>query len=35
MVGQAKASREAGCEAYVLKPISVASFLNTVEKLLG
>jgi len=34
MVGQEKASSEAGCEAYVLKPISVVSFLKTVERLL-
>ena len=34
MLGQEKASSEAGCEAHVLKPISVVSFLKTVERLL-
>ena len=29
-----EAARDAGCQAYMLKPISVASFLKAVEKLM-
>ena len=32
--GSEEAALQAGCEAYLDKPISVASFLMTVEKLL-
>ena len=32
MKGDEKRIREGGCEAYISKPISVASFLSTVRK---
>jgi len=34
MKGDEKKIREGGCEAYIAKPISVASFLRTVERFL-
>ncbi len=33
MVGDEEKFREGGCEAYITKPISVANFLQTVERL--
>jgi two-component system, cell cycle response regulator DivK len=35
MKGDEEKIREGGCEAYISKPISVASFLETVEKYLN
>jgi len=35
MKGDEEKIREGGCEAYLAKPISVANFLETVEKFLG
>lgn len=35
MKGDEEKIREGGCEAYVAKPISVTSFLATIEKFLG
>jgi two-component system cell cycle response regulator DivK len=35
MKGDEEKIRDGGCEAYIAKPISVASFLQTVERLLG
>lgn len=35
MKGDEEKIREGGCEAYIAKPISVASFLETVEKFLN
>ncbi len=35
MKGDEEKIREGGCEAYIAKPISVASFLQTVEKFLN
>ena len=35
MKGDEKKIREGGCEAYIAKPISVSSFLATVEKFLN
>jgi two-component system cell cycle response regulator DivK len=35
MKGDENRIREGGCEAYIAKPISVASFLETIARLLG
>ena len=35
MKGDEEKIREGGCEAYISKPISVASFLDTVRKFIG
>ncbi len=35
MKGDEEKIREGGCEGYIAKPISVPSFLETVEKFLG
>ena len=35
MKGDEEKIREGGCEAYVAKPISVKSFLSTIEKFIG
>jgi two-component system cell cycle response regulator DivK len=35
MKGDEEKIREGGCEAYIAKPISVTSFLKTVEQFLG
>jgi two-component system cell cycle response regulator DivK len=35
MKGDEEKIREGGCEAYIAKPISVASFLQTVERFLS
>jgi two-component system cell cycle response regulator DivK len=35
MKGDEEKIREGGCEAYLAKPISVANFLETVEKFIG
>ena len=35
MKGDEEKIRNGGCEAYIAKPISVASFLQTIEKVLG
>ncbi|MBV9862071.1 MAG: response regulator [Alphaproteobacteria bacterium] len=35
MKGDEEKIREGGCEAYIAKPISVASFLRTVERFLA
>jgi len=35
MKGDEEKIREGGCEAYISKPISVASFLQTVERFLS
>jgi two-component system cell cycle response regulator DivK len=35
MKGDEEIIRDGGCEAYISKPISVASFLETVRKFLG
>jgi two-component system cell cycle response regulator DivK len=35
MKGDEEKIREGGCEAYISKPISVASFLRTVERFLS
>jgi len=35
MKGDEEKIREGGCEAYIAKPISVVSFLKTVEQFLG
>ena len=35
MKGDEEKIREGGCEAYLAKPISVAHFLETVEKFIG
>ncbi len=35
MKGDEEKIREGGCEAYLAKPVSVANFLETVEKFLG
>ena len=35
MKGDEEKILEGGCQAYIAKPISVASFLSTVEKFLG
>ena len=35
MKGDEQKIREGGCEAYISKPISVASFLDTVRKFIG
>ena len=35
MKGDAERMRDGGCEAYIAKPISVTSFLQTVERLLS
>lgn len=35
MKGDEEKIREGGCEAYLAKPISVANFLETVERFLG
>ena len=35
MKGDEEKIREGGCEAYISKPISVAHFLETVEKYLN
>src|SRR5258707_8040712 len=35
MKGDEEKIREGGCEAYIAKPISVANFLETVERFLG
>ena len=35
MKGDEEKIREGGCEAYIAKPISVANFLETVEKFLS
>ena len=35
MKGDEEKIREGGCEAYIAKPISVSSFLDTVRKFLG
>lgn len=35
MKGDEEKMREGGCEAYIAKPISVASFLRTVERFLS
>ena len=35
MKGDEEKIREGGCEAYISKPISVATFLDTVRKFIG
>ena len=35
MKGDEQKIRDGGCEAYIAKPISVASFMNTVERFLS
>jgi two-component system cell cycle response regulator DivK len=35
MKGDEEKIRSGGCEAYIAKPISIASFLQTIEKVLG
>ena len=35
MKGDAERMRDGGCEAYIAKPISVASFMRTVERFLS
>jgi two-component system cell cycle response regulator DivK len=35
MKGDEQKIRDGGCEAYIAKPISVASFINTVERFLS
>ena len=35
MKGDEEKIRSGGCEAYIAKPISVSSFLQTIEKVLG
>ncbi len=35
MKGDEEKIREGGCEAYIAKPISVASFMGVIEKVLG
>lgn len=35
MKGDEEKIRSGGCEAYIAKPISIASFLQTIEKFLG
>ena len=35
MKGDEEKIREGGCEAYIAKPISVSSFLTTVEQFLS
>ena len=35
MKGDEEKIREGGCEAYISKPISVATFLNTVRRFIG
>lgn len=35
MKGDEEKIREGGCEGYIAKPISVASFLNTINSFLG
>ena len=35
MKGDEEKIREGGCEAYIAKPISVSSFLQTVERFLA
>jgi two-component system cell cycle response regulator DivK len=35
MKGDEEKIREGGCEAYIAKPISVASFMRTVERFLS
>lgn len=35
MKGDEEKIRSGGCEAYIAKPISVANFLQTIEKVLG
>jgi two-component system cell cycle response regulator DivK len=35
MKGDEEKIRSGGCEAYIAKPISVATFLETIERVLG
>ena len=35
MKGDEEKIRSGGCEAYIAKPISIANFLQTIEKVLG
>jgi two-component system, cell cycle response regulator DivK len=35
MKGDEQKIRDGGCEAYIAKPISVASFMSTVERFLS